>query len=58
MAGVPVGREIPEEAAYAALESKRDDRDFGSIIVVVATDAPAETAAADENAAAGDGDGA
>jgi L-aminopeptidase/D-esterase-like protein len=40
VAGVPVGREIPEEAAYAALGSKRDDRDFGSIIVVVATDAP------------------
>jgi len=40
VAGVPVGREIPEEPAYAALESKRVDRDFGSIIVVVATDAP------------------
>jgi len=40
VAGVPVGREIPEEPAYAALESKRADRDFGSIIVVVATDAP------------------
>jgi L-aminopeptidase/D-esterase-like protein len=40
VAGVPVGREIPEEPAYAALESRREDRDFGSIIVVVATDAP------------------
>jgi L-aminopeptidase/D-esterase-like protein len=40
VAGVPVGREIPDEPAYAALESKREDRDFGSIIVVVATDAP------------------
>ena len=40
VAGVPVGREIPEEPAYAALESKRADRDLGSIIVVVATDAP------------------
>lgn len=40
VSGVPVGREIPEEPAYAALESKREDRDFGSIIVVVATDAP------------------
>jgi L-aminopeptidase/D-esterase-like protein len=40
IAGVPVGREIPEEAAYAALAEKREDRDLGSIIVVVATDAP------------------
>jgi len=40
VAGVPVGREIPEEPAYAALASKRADRDLGSIIVVVATDAP------------------
>ncbi len=40
VAGVPVGQEIPEEPAYAALEPKREDRDLGSIIVVVATDAP------------------
>lgn len=40
VAGVPVGREIPEEPAYAALAGKREDRDLGSIIVVVATDAP------------------
>jgi D-aminopeptidase len=40
VAGVPVGREIPEEAAYATLAPKRTDRDLGSIIVVVATDAP------------------
>ncbi|MGB5103663.1 MAG: P1 family peptidase [Steroidobacteraceae bacterium] len=40
VAGVPVGKEIPEDPAYAALASKREDRDLGSIIVVVATDAP------------------
>jgi L-aminopeptidase/D-esterase-like protein len=40
VAGVPVGKEIPDEPAYAALASKRQDRDLGSIIVVVATDAP------------------
>ncbi len=40
VAGVPVGREITEEPAYAALAQKREDRDLGSIIVVVATDAP------------------
>jgi L-aminopeptidase/D-esterase-like protein len=40
IAGVPVGREIPEEPAYAALAPKRPDRDLGSIIVVVGTDAP------------------
>jgi L-aminopeptidase/D-esterase-like protein len=40
VAGVPVGREIPDEPAYAALAGKREDRDLGSIIVVVATDAP------------------
>jgi L-aminopeptidase/D-esterase-like protein len=32
--GVPVGREIPEHRAY------EDDQDTGSIIIVVATDAP------------------
>ncbi|PYV87408.1 MAG: aminopeptidase [Acidobacteria bacterium] len=35
IAGVPVGREIPEKRAYG-----RGNNDTGSIIVVVATDAP------------------
>jgi D-aminopeptidase len=38
IAGVPVGKEIPEERAYAS--STFDELDRGSIIVVVATDAP------------------
>jgi D-aminopeptidase len=38
IAGVPVGREIPEERAYASTSFSESDR--GSIIVVVATDAP------------------
>jgi D-aminopeptidase len=38
IAGVPVGREIPENPAYAAASFRTMDR--GSIIVVVATDAP------------------
>ncbi|MGH9773380.1 MAG: P1 family peptidase [Candidatus Acidiferrales bacterium] len=38
IAGVPVGKEIPEEPAYASAPS--GERDRGSIIVVVATDAP------------------
>jgi L-aminopeptidase/D-esterase-like protein len=38
VAGVPVGREIPEEAAYSSHSFGEVDR--GSIIVVVATDAP------------------
>jgi len=38
IAGIPVGREIPEDAAYAATSFSESDR--GSIIVVVATDAP------------------
>ncbi len=38
IAGVPVGREIPEEAAYSSASFPEEDR--GSIIVVVATDAP------------------
>lgn len=38
IAGVPVGREIPENAAYASTSFSGLDR--GSIIVVVATDAP------------------
>jgi D-aminopeptidase len=38
IAGVPVGREIPEDPAYASTSFSALDR--GSIIVVVATDAP------------------
>src|SRR6266853_5103856 len=38
IAGVPVGKEIPEDAAYASAPFEQVDR--GSIIVVVATDAP------------------
>ena len=38
IAGVPVGREIPEDPAYASAPFSELDR--GSIIVVVATDAP------------------
>ena len=38
IAGVPVGQEIPEEAAYSSAPFGELDR--GSIIVVVATDAP------------------
>ncbi|HTT33038.1 MAG TPA: P1 family peptidase [Methylomirabilota bacterium] len=38
IAGVPVGKEIPEEPAYAGGAFAQDD--WGSIIVVVATDAP------------------
>ena len=38
IAGVPVGREIPEDAAYANTAFAQEDR--GSIIVVVATDDP------------------
>ena len=38
IAGVPVGLEIPENAAYANTAFAQEDR--GSIIVVVATDAP------------------
>ena len=38
IAGVPVGKEIPEERPYAATSFNESDR--GSIIVVVATDAP------------------
>lgn len=40
VAGVPVGHEVPEQPAYAALAPKREDRDLGSVIVIVATDAP------------------
>ncbi len=38
IAGVPVGREIPEEAPYSS--ATFGDGEFGSVIVVVATDAP------------------
>ena len=38
IAGVPVGKEIPEDPAYASTSFAEADR--GSIIVVVATDAP------------------
>ncbi len=38
IAGVPVGLEIPEDDAYASTAFAQEDR--GSIIVVVATDAP------------------
>ncbi len=38
IAGVPVGKEVPEEPAYASAAFGEADR--GSIIVVVATDAP------------------
>jgi D-aminopeptidase len=38
IAGVPVGKEIPEDPAYAA--ASFDGAERGSIIVVVATDAP------------------
>ena len=38
IAGVPVGLEIPEDAAYANTAFAQEDR--GSIIVVMATDAP------------------
>ncbi|MGD9902515.1 MAG: P1 family peptidase [Vicinamibacterales bacterium] len=43
IAGVPVGREIPQTAAQAAAAGLVDDPvrgDLGSIIIVVATDAP------------------
>jgi L-aminopeptidase/D-esterase-like protein len=42
IAGVPVGREIPENRAYASLDAKRGaaGADMGSIIVVIAVSAP------------------
>lgn len=40
VAGTPVGQEIPEEAAYASRVSERATTDVGSIIVVVAVNAP------------------
>jgi D-aminopeptidase len=39
IAGVPVGREIPQDPAYSA-EKSFGEGEYGSIIVVVATDAP------------------
>jgi L-aminopeptidase/D-esterase-like protein len=40
VAGVPVGREITEHPAYEDIASHRSSADVGSIIVVIATDAP------------------
>ncbi len=42
IAGVPVGKEIPEHPAYEDVSSMQvsSDRDTGSIIIVIATDAP------------------
>ncbi|HKC26214.1 MAG TPA: P1 family peptidase, partial [Thermoanaerobaculia bacterium] len=40
IAGAPVGKEIPQAKAADAPPAKRRDEDIGSIIIVVATDAP------------------
>jgi L-aminopeptidase/D-esterase-like protein len=40
IAGVPVGQEISNDKAYAALVRPHHGMDVGSIIVVLATDAP------------------
>jgi L-aminopeptidase/D-esterase-like protein len=40
IAGVPVGREITEAVPYASLAPRREPGEVGSIIIVVATDAP------------------
>jgi L-aminopeptidase/D-esterase-like protein len=40
VSGVPVGRELPEDPAYASLADRAPTTDVGPIIVVVATDAP------------------
>lgn len=40
IAGVPVGREIPQGVPYSALFDNETRGDVGSIIIVVATDAP------------------
>ena len=40
IAGVPVGREIPDAIPYAALPRQEEIGEAGSIIVIVATDAP------------------
>ena len=39
VAGAPVGREIPEDPAYSASRRTGIERDMGSIIAIVATDA-------------------
>jgi D-aminopeptidase len=43
IAGVPVGKEIPQDVPYSKIGSARDGElqgDVGSIIIVIATDAP------------------
>jgi L-aminopeptidase/D-esterase-like protein len=40
IAGVPAGKEIPEGAPYASLYNNEARGDTGSIIIVIATDAP------------------
>jgi D-aminopeptidase len=40
IAGVPVGKEIPEHPAYEDAKKQKEPVDTGSIIIVVATDAP------------------
>lgn len=40
IAGVPVGREIPQSVPYSKLATPADRPDVGSIIIVIATDAP------------------
>jgi L-aminopeptidase/D-esterase-like protein len=40
IAGVPAGKEIPEGAPYASLYNTEARGDTGSIIIVIATDAP------------------
>ena len=40
IAGVPVGKEIPDHPAYEDAEKTKEPVDTGSIIIVVATDAP------------------
>jgi L-aminopeptidase/D-esterase-like protein len=40
ISGVPVGKEIPDHPAYGASNDNRSTNDTGSIIVIVATDAP------------------
>jgi L-aminopeptidase/D-esterase-like protein len=40
VAGVPVGKQITEQKAYDSPDWTNPDRDTGSVIVIVATDAP------------------
>ena len=40
VAGVPIGREITDHPAYEDIASRHSSGDHGSIIVVIATDAP------------------